>query len=78
MSRYYFNIIAPDCKVLRDPEGQEFRNLAAVREEAIASAREIMAELMLLGQAPDGHTFEITDENDKVLLVVPFRSAIMN
>ena len=76
MPRYYFHVSAPDSELLRDPEGQEFRDLAAVREEAIASAREIMAELMLVGQAPDGHTFQITDEKDKVLLVVPFKSAI--
>lgn len=75
MSRYFFNIVFPEVYVL-DPEGAEFESLAAVRVEAIGSAREIMADMVIRGKNPFGGTIEVADATGRVALVLPFEHAI--
>jgi hypothetical protein len=75
MVRYYFNIRYSDG-LIEDQEGQELRSLEEARAEAVASARELIAEAVLLGAKIDHRAFEITDESGATLAVVPFSDAL--
>lgn len=73
--RYFFNIRDGE-KTERDLEGSEFDTLELAIEDAQMAAREIMAERVLAGYEPDGQSFDIVDEDGRVLANVPFRSAL--
>ncbi len=75
MTRYYFNIRCKDG-LIEDTEGQEVRSLEEARAEAVASARELLAEAVLLGQKFDHRAFEISDEAGATIEVVPFSDAV--
>lgn len=77
MPRYYFHVFVPGLGRNLDPEGQDFANLAVAHDAAIVSIRKLLAELLLLGKPDRALRFEIADENDKVLLVVPFATALI-
>jgi hypothetical protein len=59
-----------------DEQGAEFDSLEEAHREAIASAREIMAERIVMGRPIHGVSFEITDEHGKVVLTVPWEDAL--
>jgi hypothetical protein len=59
-----------------DNEGVELDGIDAVREEATVAARELMSADFLSGLAPDGRRFVVTDEQDVVVLALPFEQAI--
>jgi hypothetical protein len=71
--QYYFHLrhdggIASDT----DPEGAEFADLQAVREEATASIREILANGLQSGaDARDGEMI-VRDETGETVLTIPF------
>jgi hypothetical protein len=73
MPRFYFNL-RNSKEFLEDPEGQECESLTAARQEAILSAREIIAARVKSGKNPDGQ-FEITDITGQLILTVPFPDA---
>jgi hypothetical protein len=75
MPRFFFHIRNGNDYVA-DEEGTEVANLAAAEEEASEAAREILAERLLNGEVLDGQTFEIVDEDGRILKTVPFRSVI--
>ena len=75
MARYFFNIRSGG-ETIADSEGQEFASLEVARNEAVESARELLAEAVLLGEAIDHRHFEIADEEGKTLAVVAFREAV--
>ena len=75
MPRYFLNIEHLG-KIIRDEEGAIFETLAEAREEAIASAREIMSERVAAGKPADSSVFNITDEEGRTVLSVPFEDAI--
>jgi hypothetical protein len=75
MPRYFFNINDRQ-DVTRDEEGIDLPNLDAVREEAIASARQIMSQGVLDGTLPDGRKFIVTDEAGSVVLEFGFKDAM--
>ena len=75
MPRYFLNI-EHYGQIIRDDEGAIFETLAEAREEAIASAREIMSERVAAGKAADSSVFNITDEEGRTVLSVPFEDAI--
>jgi hypothetical protein len=75
MPRYFFNIRDGE-KVDKDPEGMDLDGLSAVENEAMASAKEIIAEALLSGRpAPLGHSFEVRDEEGKLILEFLFARA---
>ena len=49
MPFYFFNVVDSSGEVMRDLEGISLPDLAAVREEAEESARQIVAEAMRMG-----------------------------
>ena len=76
MPRFYLNFRSSK-EFLEDPDGHEYESLSAAREEAILSAREIMASRVRSGKNPDGDRFrfEITDITGQLILTVPFKDA---
>jgi len=63
-------------RLLKDPDGREFRSLDEARVEAVLSARELMSAKVLAGRKPDYSRFEIVDASDNVALIVWFEEAI--
>ncbi|MGF6178955.1 DUF6894 family protein [Ensifer sp. 4252] len=75
MTRYFFHIRYGDSLVL-DPEGAEFPSIDLAREEAVSSAREILAQRVKQGDPLEAESFEITTEDGQVMSTVPFRLTI--
>lgn len=73
MTRYFFNVRnGQDLKL--DEEGADFDTLDLAIDEAVASAREIVAERVKSGELIDGKRFEITTEAGEVVHTIPFRA----
>ena len=76
MARYFFYLRDEDGNLQEDPEGQEFADLAGAEDNAMVSAKEILAEELLRGNAlRTGLAFEVFDENHKLVLRFPFAFA---
>jgi len=75
MSRYYFNVRSRD-EFLEDEEGESFPSLDEARAHAIRAAREIMSARVATGRQPNHRTFEITDEQGRLVLMLPFLDAL--
>jgi hypothetical protein len=75
--RYFFHILNEHERV-RDHDGEEFANLASAREEAIQSARDLIAEELLCGRpAPSQWRIQIALEDDTILETVALASLLM-
>jgi hypothetical protein len=72
MPLYFFNVASASTTV-RDEEGSDLADLDAAREEAIKDARSLMSNAILEGRDISSRFIQITGEDGKVLLVVPFR-----
>jgi hypothetical protein len=72
---FYFNVRSNESFDV-DEEGIELPSLDAARWEAMKSAREMVAELILHNQRIDGMRFEITDDKGNLLVTVPFKDVI--
>jgi hypothetical protein len=59
-----------------DPEGEEFRDIQALKAKAIIAAREIMAERLLQGDELDHSRFEVKNQKGKIVLIMPFKDAL--
>jgi hypothetical protein len=75
MAKYYFHI-RRGSDIARDPEGAEFASLTLAHDEAVAAARELLAQAVMRGDIVDGHAFEITDEDGKVVDSIRFRDTM--
>lgn len=72
MPRFYFNI-RTDSSFMHDHEGEDHDSLAEAEKEAIASAREIVAEAVRTGDVTAREkAFELTDVNGTVLSSIVF------
>jgi hypothetical protein len=75
----YFLYVRDGHRLICDPDGSSFRDPESAQEEAIESARELMAERLIRdGRIGLDRSIEIWDTADARLLVVPFREAITN
>lgn len=74
MPHYYFHL-RDGNDVIEDPEGSAFLNLQAARQEALATAREILAERVRTGQVVGGQQIDICDSKGHRLSTVPFCEA---
>jgi hypothetical protein len=72
---FFFNVRS-DRSFDVDDEGLDLPSVDAARLEAIKSAREMVAELILYDQAIDGMRFEVTDEAGNLLITLPFRDVV--
>lgn len=75
MPRYFLHLREGD-NLLEDPDGHEFRDVESAHDEALAEARDILAEYVRAGKLLIGQQFDITDENGRVLMVVPLGNAL--
>ncbi|GGD29106.1 DUF6894 family protein [Aureimonas glaciei] len=75
--RYFFHIRYHDA-VVEDPEGSELDGIESARREAKEAAHEIIADRIRKGtRLHIDTTFEVRDENDKVVLMLPFASVLL-
>jgi len=73
----FFLHVRDGDRLIRDPDGSVFRDLEAVRSEAIESARELIASgIVDRGRIGIERSMLICDASGAALLVVPFRDAI--
>lgn len=75
MAKYYFHIRNGE-EFVEDVEGIFMLDIAAVQEEAVKAAREMVADLVIRGQQIDEKRFEVEDEKGDIVLILPFRLAI--
>ncbi len=74
MTRFYFHMRMGDHIEL-DTDGTELPSFAAAQDEALQSAREILADAIKGSSDPiDG--FVIADENGQELASIPLRDAL--
>ena len=73
--RYYFDIREGD-NLEEDVEGIDLPSSDAAHSEALAAARDMVAEYVRYAVPIDGMTFVIRDEHGKVVGEVPLMSAV--
>ncbi|HEV2080228.1 MAG TPA: hypothetical protein VGR19_10100, partial [Allosphingosinicella sp.] len=74
MPRFYFHVY--DDIVALDDEGVELPDLETVRREALKGARELACENLRNGKLNLDHRIEVVDEDQRLVLNLPFRSAL--
>ncbi len=74
MPRYFFNVY--DDVVAIDEEGVELPNLQAVRLQAVAGARDLIAAQVRHGYLVRSHWIDVVDEQGEVVLSVTFGEAV--
>lgn len=71
--RYFLNI-RRNGVLLADPDGTEAVDITAARAEAVAAARELVAERLKRGEVLNGDAVEISDEDGNLIETVSFMS----
>jgi hypothetical protein len=75
LSRYFFQVVAASG-VDDDDEGTELSSLEQARAEAIADARTLMSNAILLGNDISDRHINICDHNGDVLMRLDFSEAV--
>ncbi|MBW9115501.1 hypothetical protein JNB88_17820 [Rhizobium cauense] len=75
MRRFYFHLRTQEG-LEEDLEGSELETPELAIEEAKQAAREMMAEKVAKGEVVDGTQFEIMDEEDVTIAVLPLKSVV--
>ena len=75
MPAYYFHI-RDNGTLIRDPDGLELPDLDAVRAECRRVVVSVLQEEKMDDQRSGNREFQIEDETGRIVLVVPFRSAV--
>jgi hypothetical protein len=75
MTRYFLHIEAGSERIV-DEEGSDLPDLAAAREEALATARQLWAAAMIEQRDLSQQSFLVTDEAGACLLRLPFLDAL--
>ncbi|MDM9646570.1 hypothetical protein QTL96_14035 [Rhizobium sp. S163] len=80
MPIYYFHLVGKDRAGnetrVEDPEGTNCADLSGVREEAVANARELMANAIRQGRDISSRSIEVRDTDCHIVLTLPFHQAI--
>lgn len=75
MPRYFFDVV-DNGQVLRDDEGMLLPGIAALHEEVMAAAREVVAnEIRSGGDHFRDRKFRVRDEAGNTVLTLPFVEA---
>lgn len=72
MPRYHFNIVSDQGPIATDPEGQELPSIEDARQLALGDIHEIVHKPKTYGNNWDRRSFDITDEDGRSVLTVPF------
>ena len=75
MARYYFHI-RNEGVFEEDQEGTELASNDAAQLEAIAGAREVIAERVKRGETIGTDTFEVVNERGELICSLPIRSVL--
>ncbi|WP_138387018.1 DUF6894 family protein [Rhizobium indicum] len=75
MPKYFFHVRRHGA-FEEDLEGTDLASPEHALKEAIAAAREIVAERIRMGQPANGDTFEIMTEDGTLVATVSFRTAV--
>jgi hypothetical protein len=70
MARFYFHVRTGD-ELAHDPEGSDLVDLAEARREALAAARELLANAIKAGKEQIPDAFVIADEAGRPIETVP-------
>ena len=73
----FFFHIHDGTSIIEDFDGTDLPDLTAARVEALASARDLLADRVRAGQVVDGQHFEITDESGAIVGKVMFKDALV-
>ena len=65
-------------ELIQDDVGANFHGVEEARREAVSAAQEIACKSMLTRRRLRNWAFEITDQDGKVLLRVPFKDAFVS
>ena len=71
MSRWYLHV-HDGTTAFPDPDGGEFPDIEAAREEALVTAREVLIDGIRIGQDRSSWRVEVASESGKPLLMVLF------
>lgn len=75
MARYFFHL--HECGTfIFDEEGQELPTRFSLREVAVREARSVMASEVQAGRLCLSCRIEVLDEDQKLMLVLPFAEAL--
>ena len=72
---YYFHHQKAD-QLLRDDEGDDLPDLLAAREEAVQSARELIANAAREGRDARNESFVVVDDLGRTVLIFKFVDAL--
>lgn len=75
MSRYFFHVRSGE-HLTTDDEGTECADVADARPQALASARELLADAIKASKNEIPDYFIIADANGRELMTVPFIEAL--
>ncbi len=75
MSKFYFHVRCGQ-NIMSDDEGMECADAAAAREQALVSARELLADAIKASKHETPDCFIIADANGRELMTVPFNEAL--
>ena len=74
--RYFFNVRTTG-RLVEGTEGSHFRGIDEAQSEALIGTREILAERLKSGAKIDATTtFEVRDEGESVVYLLPFTSVL--
>jgi hypothetical protein len=74
--QHYYLDLREGEKLVRDAEGQDFTDVAAARDEAIATIHELICDAICEGKLPLHHSIELLDGNRARFLTIQFDEAI--
>jgi hypothetical protein len=74
MPRFFLNVRDGDFLIV-DPEGSDLADLAAAHSEALASARELLADALKSNRVLSISQIEITDEVGQILATISMKAA---
>jgi uncharacterized protein DUF6894 len=75
MSRFYFHF-RDGSRLIHDVEGAEFPSADQAREEALSSAREVLANAVRSGKDVGADALVVIDERGDEITLVPFSEAL--
>jgi hypothetical protein len=75
MARFFFHTRRGD-EIAKDDEGFELPNLAAARKEALATAREIVADAVKFGKDRTPDSVLIADADGREVMTVSLKDAL--
>lgn len=75
MSKYHFHLWDGTC-LIHDPEGAELPDMAAVRDRALQTARELLAEEITDGKLPLYMRLDVEDEGNRIVHRLNFSDVV--